>query len=135
MGQKITSFFNITLILNIFLGGVILFTDPFECSIGYVFILFFIMFYIYRYGNRGLYFNPNFFIILLILTTSSLVNIYFGNNTMSLMTKQVLGILVTGTAYYLLIKMNKDNIDRLFKIYLRVALVVSVIGIFQEISY
>ena len=133
MGQKITSFFNITLILNIFMGGVLLLTSPFEFYLGYIFILFFLLFYILHYDN--LHSNSSFLIIMLILTLSSLVNIYFGKNTFPLMTKQVLGILITGIAYNLLIKINKNDIDRLFKIYLRIAFFVSVIGIFQEISY
>jgi hypothetical protein len=51
------------------------------------------------------------------------------------MIKQVLGILIIGLAYYLLIKINKYRIDKLFKIYLRIALIIAVIGIFQEFSF
>ncbi|MFA5393573.1 MAG: O-antigen ligase family protein [Candidatus Ratteibacteria bacterium] len=51
------------------------------------------------------------------------------------MAKQVLGILITGFAYYLLIKINKYDVNKLFKIYLRIALIVAIIGIFQEFSF
>ena len=127
------NFFNYLLIFNVFGGGFVLSTSlPFEFYVGYIFIISF-FFYIIHYPNIGI--NSNFLIILIALTIFSLVNVYLENTTIFLMTKQVLGILITGTAYYLLIKINKYEIDKLFKIYLRIALIVAVIGIFQEISY
>jgi hypothetical protein len=71
----------------------------------------------------------------MVLTVSSLVSAYIEKNTIFLLTKQVLGILITGSAYYLLIKINNYEINRLFRIYLQIVLIVVVIGIFQEFSF
>lgn len=125
--------FNYLLIFNVFAGGFVLFYSPFEFYLGYIFIIFFLVIYFFRYRNVGI--NSNFLVIILVLTVSSLVNVYFGNDTIFLMIKQVLGILITGAAYYLLIKVNNYDIEKLFKIYLRIALIVAVIGIFQEFSF
>lgn len=127
------TFFNYLLIFNVFAGGFILFSSPFEFYVGYIFIIFFLVIYILHYRNISI--NSNFLIILIALTISSLVNVYLRNNTLFFMLKQVVGISITGIAYYLLIKINKYKIDKLFKIYLRIALMVAVIGIFQEFSF
>lgn len=131
--MQLTPIFNYLLVFNIFAGAFCVFRQPFEFYPGYVFILAFLAVYILRY--RRVVINANFLVLLVIFTTSSLVNVYLGNVTLFLMTKQVLGILITGAAYYLLIKVNNYDINRLFKIYLRIALVVAAIGIFQEFSY
>lgn len=126
--------FNYLLIFGVFAGGFILsITLPFAFYLSYIFIIFFLIIYILRYRNISI--NLSFLIILIILTISSLINVCFEKNTIFFLAKQVLGILVTGTAYYLLIKVNKYEIDKLFKIYLRIALIVAAIGIFQEFSF
>jgi hypothetical protein len=89
--------------------------------------------YIIRY--RDININKSFIVIMMFLTVFSLVNVYFGNDTFFYLTKQVLGILMIGSAYYFLIKINEFRVDKLFKIYLRIAIIVAAIGIFQEISY
>lgn len=125
--------FNWLLIFNIFSGGFVLFSSQFEFYLGYIFIIFFLVAYIFRYRNLSI--NYNFFLVALVLTISSLINVYLGNDTLILMLKQVWGILITGSAYYLLIKNNNYEIEKLFKIYLRIALIVAIIGIFQELSF
>lgn len=125
--------FNYLLIINIFASGFVLFSSPFEFYVGYIFIISFLIMYILRYRNITI--NRNFLLILIVLTISSLVNVYLGKDTIFLMAKQVLGILITGTAYYLLVKINNYEVEKLFKIYLRIALIVAIIGIFQEFSF
>jgi len=133
--------FNYLLISNIFTGGFVLFTRPFEFYLGYIFIIAFLFLYVIRY--RFLYVThcreindfTAFLAVLIVLTVSSLVNVYLGKDTIFLMTKQVLGIFLNGAAYYLLIKVNKYEINRLFKVYLNIALIAAIIGIFQEISF
>lgn len=125
--------FNYLLVFNVFAGGFVLFFTPFEFYLGYIFIIFFLIGYFYHYRNFRI--NSSFPIILIILSLVSLVNVYFGNDTIFLVMKQVFGILITGSAYYLLIKINRYKINNLFKIYLRIALIVASIGIFQEISF
>ncbi len=124
---------NYLLMFNIFAGGFSFFCSPFEFCIGYLFIIAFLAAYIWCY--RSIAINASFFIIFMVLTVSSGMNVYFGNNTVLLMTKQVIGISAMGTAYYLLFKINGFEIEKLFNIYLRIAVIVAAIGIFQEFSY
>lgn len=107
--------------------------SPFDFYTGYVFILLFLMVYLLCY--RDIRVNRDFLRILMLLTVTSLANVYLGKDTFFLMAKQVLGILVTGSAYYLLIKANEFKVERLFKIYLQIALIIAIIGIFQELSF
>lgn len=125
--------FNYLLIFNIFAGAFTVFRQPFEFYLGYVFIISFLFLYIYRFRSAPV--NTNFILIVIILTLSSFINVCLGNDTVFLMAKQVSGILITGTAYYILIKINNYEIEKLFKIYLQIAVIVAAIGIFQEFSY
>jgi len=125
--------FNYLLVLNVFLGGFVLFSSPFEFYVGYLFIVFFLMVYALYYDYVGI--NYKFLLLLALLTVCSLVNVYKNNTTIVLISKQLFGILITGSAYYLLIKVNKCDIEKLFVIYLRISLIIAVIGIFQEFSY
>lgn len=131
--QQNIAMFNYLLILNIFIGASRKVIFRFEFYLGYVFIIWFLIMYVLRY--RSVRINSNFLVILIILTISSLVNVCFENDSVFFIAKQVVGILLTGSAYYLLIKVNDYSIEKLFKIYLRIALVVAAIGIFQEFSY
>lgn len=124
---------NYLLVLNIFSGGLVLFTSPFEFYFGYIFLLGFLILYILLFRNITL--QKTFVTILFILTICSLFNVYQGHNTLPLLLKQITGILLTGVAYYLLLKINNYKIEALFQIYLRIALCVAALGIFQELSF
>jgi len=121
------------MISNVFLGGYILSKSPFEFYIGYTFIIAFLLIYLLCY--RKVQINYSFICILFILAISSLINIFFGNNTWQLFIKQIVGIFLTGVAYYLLIRVNDFEVEKLFRIYLRLAFIVAAIGIFQEASF
>jgi len=133
MTSRMITIFNYLLVFNVFGGAFTMFRQPFEFNLGYLFIIFFLIAYIWRY--RSLCVNSSFIILLIILTILSLINVYFGNNTVFLLAKQVSGILITGVAYYLLVKINNYDINKLFKIYLQIALIVAAIGVFQELSF
>ena len=133
ISPQMLNLFNHFLIFNIFAGGFILSVRPFDFYTGYIFIAAFLILYIIVY--RKIYINRWFLEILMCLVLGSLLNVYLKNDTIFLMTKQVIGILVTGIAYYLLIVANEFKAEELFKIYLKIALIIAVIGIFQEISY
>ncbi|MFH1581653.1 MAG: O-antigen ligase family protein [Pseudomonadota bacterium] len=73
--------------------------------------------------------------VLIIIMLISLVNaILYGLST-GLVIKQTVGILLSALAYYLLIKANNYDLEKLFKMYLRFAFIICIIGIGQEISY
>lgn len=65
----------------------------------------------------------------------SIFNISLGNNSVFSFSKQCLGLFLNGIVYYLLIKLNSDKIEKLFIIYLKMTVVVAIIGILQEISF
>lgn len=129
----IISIFNYLLVFNVFAGGFRLFKSTFEFNVGYIFVTVFLLVYVIRY--RSVNINPAFMTLLTILTISSFVNVYLGNNTICYAVKQILGIFIMGSAYYLLFKINNFEFDRLFRIYLQIAVVVAIIGIFQEFSF
>ena len=84
---------------------------------------------------KKFYFNKVFFPLFIIIIISSLYNIYLGKDTLGLLAKQVIGISLNAIIFYLLIKINKYDLKRLFKIYLNIAVLVGVIGLIQELSY
>lgn len=84
---------------------------------------------------KGLYLNIQFIIIVSIVLLSSYINILLGNNTFLLLAKQMAGILITSTLFYFLLKVNKYDVPKIFKIYLNLAFIVALIGVIQEISY
>lgn len=125
--------FNYLIIFNIFGGGFVLFSSPFDFYLGYIFIILFLFVYLTFYMD--IYVNRAFIFILMLLTFFSLINVYLGNDSLALLLKQFVGISISGIGYYLLFKVNKYDFDKLFKIYLKIAFIVAIIGIIQQISY
>lgn len=80
-------------------------------------------------------FNKKTLIILLIITIPSVVNIYIGNNSWGLLVRSWLGITLSSLIFYLLIKANNYDLSKLFRVYLNLAFLVGLIGLFQELSY
>src|SRR3989338_4550272 len=66
-----------------------------------------------------------FFIALIIF---SLINIIAGNNNIFLLLKQCVGIIISASFFYLLIKYNGNDIKRLFLIYLNISFTVALFG-------
>lgn len=129
----IVKLFNYLLISNIFTGVFILFRKPFDFYMAYAFMILFLLFYLLVRGKFEV--NRSFVIALFLVSAPSLVNIIFKNNLLSLFLKQFMGFIFNAGIYYLLIKINKGNVDRLFRIYLRFAVIIAAIGIIQEISF
>ena len=125
--------FNYLLVSNFFTSGFVLFTKPFEFYVGYIFMLLFLAMYIFSFGRLEI--NKMFILILTLATLLSLLNIFWGNDSCFLFLKQFGGFLFNGVVYYLLIRINKNDIDKLFRVYLKIAFIVAIIGIFQEFSY
>jgi len=86
-------------------------------------------------GLRKVYINKGFLIIMLILTVSASYNISIGKNTLVLLLKQIIGIGSSAIFFYILMRINKGNIERLLKIYLNLAVFIGMVGLFQEFSY
>lgn len=95
-------------------------------------LLLWIPFFKNTYFDKAFLWFSAIFIIIIIF---SLINILFGNNTILLLSKQIIGIFLTSFAFFLLFKINNYDVKKLFKIYLSIAFVVALIGLFQELSY
>lgn len=93
----------------------------------------FLSFYILYYHK--LVINIKFMIILSAFMFLSFFNLFLDNISLFLLLKQIIGFIFNGLVYYLLIKINRYNIDRLFRTYLNLAFTIALIGIFQEISF
>lgn len=124
--------FNCLLISNIFTSGFVLFRTPFEFYVGYIFMILFLVMYAY-FGKLKI--NRTFIFVLTLVSLLSLFNVLLGNNSIFLFLKQFFGFLLNGVVYYLLIRVNKNDINKLFCIYLRLAFIIAMIGIFQELSF
>lgn len=83
--------------------------------------------------NKKIVIDKVFILILAFLTIHTIINIFFENTTFILFFKQILGISISYLTYKNLF--NNVRTEKLIKIYLHVAFIVSVIGIIQQIAY
>ena len=125
--------FNYLVLSGIFAGGFVLFSTPFTFYVNYGFMFSFLVMWLF--SGHKLYLNKHFLLFLVVFFVLALFNVFLKNNTFPTLFKQVSGFIFNGTAYYVLIKANKGDISKLFKIYLKLAVIAAVIGIFQEISF
>ncbi len=125
--------FNYLLISNIFTGSFILPTGLFDFYINYIFMAFFLLFYIFHY--RTININRTFAYVLILFIISSFLNTLYLSNPISSLVKPTIGFIFYGIVYYLLVRINNYNVEKLFRVYLQLAFVVALIGIFQEISF
>ena len=131
--KRIINVFNYFLISNVFTAGFVFFTTPFECYVGYLFMMLFLAFYVFSFGKFEI---NKFFILLLVLASIfSLFNVFAKNYSFFPFLKQFLGFLFNGVVYFLLLKVNKYDVDKLFRVYMNLAVIVAIIGIFQEFSF
>lgn len=125
--------FNYLLLSNIFTGSVVFFTVPFEFYLGYVFMVLFLGVYIFHYHKFQI--SSKFIIILLLFVVLSFFNFLSEDVSFFLLSKQIFGFLLNGLVYYLLIRVNKYNVDKLFRVYLNLAFIIALIGIFQAVCF
>ena len=76
--------------------------------------------------------NVIFFLIIIFL---AILNVCLEKLSLFSLGKQIFGILMHASLFYLLIVYNKINLKKLFIIYLNIAFLVAVIGIIQESTY
>lgn len=126
-------FFNYLLVSNIFTGSFVLFQGYFDFYLSYIFIAIFLFIYLNFYKKINI--SLKFVYIFIFFSLFSILNVFLGNNSFLLLLKQAVGFIMNGVAYYLLIRLNGDKIDGLFRVYLRLACIIAFIAIFQEISF
>lgn len=118
-----------------------IFTEAFTCK-----FLIFSDFKIYNFILGGIiiilfllldkvYFNKIFIFLFFIIIYFSLCNIILNNTSILSVSKQLIGIFIHSLVFYLLIRLNQEDVKKLFLIYFRIAFVVALIGLVQEIAY
>jgi len=129
---------NVLNYLSVFIvfSGAVIFgnTNSFEVR-GSYFIMALVFIFWIPLIKRSIVFNRVFFIPFAAVILFSLLNAARSFTAPHLLAKQAIGISVNALWFYTLIKINRYDIKRLFKIYLDLAFVVSLIGIVQEISF
>lgn len=131
---KVGTFLNYSAVSAVFADVWTLHEFPFAELRGPFIIMLFVLI-IYALNRKKLAINRTFIVIFLSIITFSLSNIFIGNETLPLLVKQIVGVGFSALAFYSLIKINYFDINKLFKIYLNISVVVAVIGIFQQFSF
>lgn len=116
--------------ISIFINSYIFFKEPFEFYIGYLIYIVLLPGFIFRFG-----FNKNMFFIFLILFLTGIIHVLVGNNSSGQFFKVYIGLFLSYFFYYYVILELDNNIDQLFKWYLKGAYIASLLGIFQFISF
>lgn len=116
--------------LSIFINSYVFFKEPFEFYIGYLIFIALLPNFIIKYGI-----NRNLFFVFLILLLNGILNIFLGNNTSSQFFKVYIGLTLAYLFYYYVIIELDYKLEQLFKWYLKGAYIVSLIGVFQFVSF
>ncbi|MFH1309482.1 MAG: O-antigen ligase family protein [Candidatus Omnitrophota bacterium] len=125
---------NYLAIFIIFAGAWMYNIGSFHMVRGY-FILMFAVLILWMPFLKRLYFNKPFLILFSIIVFLSFLNIILGNNTVTLLMKQTVGIILSAFIFYILIRINEYDMKKLFNIYLNIAFIVALVGIFQGVSF
>jgi len=126
--------FNYVLTFIVFSGGLVLREqDQIDLRVSYVIAALGICALIYN--SKGLVYNRKALLVFFVILVSSIWNIHDGSNSGFLLLKQVIGIGMSSFVFYLLVKANKYDVRKLFKVYLNLAFIVGLIGLFQQCSY
>jgi len=132
--MKMPPLINYLVIFVVFSSGLVFRNIlPIDLRISYFIIV--PLLFLFGFALKNIYFNKYFLFVFIIVVILSIYNVYLEKNTIILLMKQIIGIGLTSLIFYLLIKINKYNINKLFKIYLNFAVLAGLIGLFQELSY
>ena len=123
-------FQDIAVLLTIFISSYVFFKSPFE---GYITYIFFALYFPIFIGKFGVPKQP--VVIFLPLLISGLVYIYTGDNNVESFFKIFIGFFASVIFYNYIFQLYKFDLKYLFKLYMKGAFWVSVIGIFQVISF
>lgn len=131
--KRMINVFNYLLVSAVFTAGFVFFRTPFEFYVGYVFMISFLIWYVFSFGKLEI--NSVFILTLTLVSIFSLLSVFFKDDHFLSFLKPFLGFLFNGVVYYLLIKVNRYDVNRIFCVYMKFALIIAMIGIFQEFSF
>jgi hypothetical protein len=110
-----------------------LFNNPFDFYLYYIIYLIFLVVYLFNYAE--LKFNFPFLKIILSFFFFSIVAVLMNNYSLFPVIKQLLIMLFSSLTFFLLIKLNNYDLEKIFKIYLNCSFLVALLGLIQYILY
>lgn len=117
-------------IISMFATAWVLTKDPVEIYSGYVVILTLLPIYMIRFGIP-----VRFWYFLIFFLATGMLNIALGNNSMDQFLKILLGVLMSYLFYYYVLARFEFDVEVVFRAYMIGAVVVSIIALFQFVSY
>jgi len=121
---------DVGIFLNLFFTGIVFFKEPFEFYISYIPIIILLPIFILKFK-----FHPANLYILIPLLIVGIFNIIVQNNTFANFLKIFVNIAVSLIFYQYVIQYYEFDIKRIFKIYMKWAFVVCLMGLFQLASF
>lgn len=120
----------ISIFITIFISSYVFFKEPFEAYVSYLVFLFYFPIFFTKYGVPKL--PVMLFIPLLI---SGIVSVASGENTHTMFIKIFAGFFSSVLFYHYVIQVFNFKLKELFKYYMVGSVIVSIIGLFQILSY
>ncbi len=124
---------NYLVISTIFMDAFVVTQQFFDMYVFYFIYVGYILYFILRY--RNIYLQRSLFFFLSIVVLISLITITIFQLSYVLLIKNIIGILSSACAFFLLFKENNYDIKKLFQVYFNIAFIVACIGFFQLIMY
>lgn len=123
---------NVLMCCSIFMDDFYFFREPFDFYYFYIIYFVFIVYYIISTGSFQLLPGWFFKFILVLFGLSLVAGLLYNTLTFSF-TKQVIGITFSSIAFYCLLKINKFDLEKIFRTYLNLAFLVALWGIIVEV--
>lgn len=121
---------DVGIFLNLFFTGYILTKNPFEFYLSYIPILLLLPIFIIKFK----FYTPSLYILIPLLVVG-IFNISIDNNTMPRFLKIYINIAINLVFYQYVLQYYNFDVKAIFKKYLSISFIISIIGILQLISF
>ena len=125
-----TGFINLMIFLSVFVSSITFFRDPFEGYFHYIIFLLLFPVFLLKFGLPKKIIGSIF-----ILFVVGVLEIFLGNNTWPLFLKIFLGFVLSVSFYGYVLDYFKFDTQKIFSFYIKGAILVSYIGLFQFVFY
>ena len=128
--STVSRFETLMIMLSVFISSIVFFKSPFEGYFHYIVFALLLPFFMLRYGP------PVFLLIPFgVLTVVGLIHIVAGNDTAFQFVKIFVGMLLSVSFYYYVLRHFKFDTVRLFKLYLKGSFIAAMIGVMQLVAF
>lgn len=125
-----TSSTTVMIFLSVFISSITFFKEPFEGYFHYIIFLLLLPVFMMKFGM------PKKILGLLVLPlVAGILEIFMGNNSWDLFLKIFVGVLLSASFYSYVMDYFEFDTQKIFGYYLKGALIVSYIGLFQFVCY